>query len=248
MGGMNFSDHFSGDSHAYARHRPRYPDALFAWLARQAPGKVHAVDIATGNGQAAIGLAQHFIRVSAFDASATQIAAAETRANVTYGVAPAENIPLPDGCADLITVAQALHWFDVDCFYRECRRVLKPQGLLACWSYNLLHVTPHVDALVNALYHDVLGPYWPVERRHVETGYTALPFPPNRIAAPGFAMQADWTGEHLLGYLRTWSAWKAYTGAGHPDPVNAIAVPLLHAFGSGERRVQWPLTVLAGTP
>lgn len=245
---MTFRDHFSADSAGYARHRPRYPDALFAWLAAQAPAREHSVDIATGSGQAAAGLAAHFARVSAFDASAAQLRHAEARDNLHYAVATAEAIPLPDAGADLVTVAQALHWLDLEGFYPECRRVLKPGGVLACWTYDLLQVTPAVDARVQHLYRDVLGRWWPYERRHVEDGYARLPFPFRRLAAPAFAMEADWTCEHLLGYLRTWSAWQAYTAAGHPDPVNAIADALRDDFGPGERRVHWPLSLLAGTP
>lgn len=245
---MPFADHFSANSAHYARHRPTYPDELFAWLATLTPARIHAVDVATGNGQAAVALANHFGQISAFDASAAQISVATAHPHVNYAIAPAENLPLNNHSADLLTVAQALHWFAHDAFYAETRRVLKPDGVIACWTYNLLTVTPEIDALVMSLYRDVLGYFWPAERYHVETDYVHLPFPFVRCAAPHFAMEARWNCDHLLGYLRTWSAWKAFIEAGNPDPVNEIEPALRHAFGPGERRVQWPLTVLVGTP
>lgn len=243
---MSFSDHFSANSDNYARHRPRYPDALFAWLAEIAPAREHAVDLATGSGQAATGLATHFARVSAFDASAAQVAAAEARPNIRYGVAPAEDTPVPDASVDLLTVAQAMHWFDLGRFQADVRRQLRPGGVLAVWTYNLLTISPEVDRLVHRLYHEDLGRYWPAERRHVEDGYATLPFPFPLQAAPAFAMEAEWDVQHLLGYLRSWSAWQRCLAEGHQDPLDGLKAPLREAFGAGERRVTWPLTLKVG--
>lgn len=243
---MSFQDHFSAGSEGYARFRPRYPDALYAWLAATAPTRRHAVDVATGTGQAATGLAGHFRRVSAFDASAGQVRQAEGAPGLTYGVARAEELPLADGAADLVTVAQALHWLDLDRFYPEARRVLVPGGLLAVWTYNRLQVDPAVDALVEHLYSDILRGDWPAGRVHVESGYRDLPFPFARIAVPPFAMQADWLVDDLLGYLGTWSALRRYTERTGRNPLPQLEADLRRAFGDRRRRVEWPLVVLAG--
>lgn len=244
---MSFQDHFSAGSAGYARHRPRYPAALFDWLAAAAPARHHALDIATGSGQAAQDLADRFSWVTGFDASEAQLAQAPRLPNLRYEVARAEAIPLPDRCADAIVVAQALHWFDLDRFYAEARRVLRPGGLLVAWTYNLLSVTPAVDALVHGLYHGALRDHWPPARRLVEDGYASLPFPFTPLQAPDCAMSASWDVEQLLGYLRTWSAVGACMAAGLPDPVAAIEAELRAAWGEGERPVQWPLAIRAGT-
>ncbi len=159
-----FADHFSAASADYARYRPDYPDRLFAYLADRAPGRRRAWDCATGNGQAARGLARHFAEVIATDASAQQIASAPPHRRVSYRVAPAEDSGLPDESVELITVAQALHWFDRPRFWPEARRVLVPRGVIAVWCYDLLSIDAEVDAVVGRLYRDVVGPYWPPER------------------------------------------------------------------------------------
>lgn len=243
---MTFRDHFSDASADYARYRPRYPGALIAWLAAAAPGRAHAVDVATGNGQAATALAGHFDRVSAFDASAAQIAGAEPAAGVRYAVAPAEALPLPDASADCLTVAQALHWFDLPRFYAEARRVLRPGGLLAVWTYNRLTLDPAVDAVIEHLYSGLLGPDWPAERQLVESGYRELPFPCQEVPVPAMAMTADWTVNDLLGYLGTWSATRRYRTRTGQDPLALVDAELRTAFGQGRRTVHWPLAVRAG--
>lgn len=242
------NDHFSALAEGYARHRPGYPSELFRFLAEQAPSREQAWDCATGSGQAAIGLAPHFDRVVATDGSPQQVAQAAPCRGVDYRVAPAEASGLPDASLDLITVAQALHWFDLDPFYAEVRRVLKPGGIIAVWSYNLLTIAPAVDAVVNHLYEAVVGPYWPAERRHVENGYRDLPFPFERVATPAFAMTAEWDLGHLLGYLQTWSATRRFREAQGEDPVETIREALEAAWGEphATRQVRWPLRLRVG--
>ncbi len=179
-----FKDHFSDQSGDYLRYRPSYPDALFAYLAEISPTRHLAWDCATGSGQAAQGLSAHFEKVIATDASAAQIDSAIPTANVHYRVASAESSGLPDHSVDLVTVAQALHWLDLERFYDEVRRVLKPGGLLAVWSYNLLRTDSAIDAQVDAFYSRTVGPYWPPERRWIENGYRDLPFPFPEMAPP----------------------------------------------------------------
>ncbi|WP_303903062.1 class I SAM-dependent methyltransferase [Thiohalomonas denitrificans] len=243
-----FRDHFSALAGNYARYRPGYPAALFEYLADLAPSHRKAWDCATGSGQAALGLAAHFESVVATDASAEQLAAAEPISKVVYRVAPAERSGLEKGSVDLVTVAQALHWFDVDRFYTEVRRVLAPGGVIAVWCYNLLSVDEAVDAVIDRLYSHVLEPYWPLERRFVENGYRGLPFPFREIEPLGYSMEAHWDLARLLGYLNSWSATNRFTEATRRDAVEEIRRVLEDAWGdpSKLRRVCWPLTLRIG--
>lgn len=245
---MTFKDHFSGHADDYTRYRPSYPHAVFAWLAAQVPQHERAWDCATGNGQAAVGLAEFFADVVATDASDSQIAAAKPHARVRYAVAPAERSDLAARSLDLITVGQALHWFDFTAFYAEAARVLKPGGVLAAWSYGLMQITPAVDAAVWRLYEPIVGPYWPPERRYVEERYRSLPFPFREIAVPAFAMEALWTLEQLTGYLGTWSAVRRYRKEQGGDPLALIADELSAAWGDAEtaRKVVWPMFMRVG--
>lgn len=242
-----FKDHFSAQAGGYARYRPHYPEALYAYLAELAPARTRAWDCATGNGQAAVGLARHFDAVVASDASPAQLAHAAPHPRVTYHEAPAEQAPLGDASVDLVAVATALHWFHFDAFYAEVRRVLRPGGVLAAWAYGFLAVTPAVDAVLKRYYTDVVGPCWPPERRFIDEGYRTLPFPFDAVDAPAFEMQAVWTLDDLLGYLRTWSARQRYLEQHGEDPVAAVTPDLRTAWGSdAEHRVQWPLHLRVG--
>jgi len=247
-----FKDQFSGNSADYAAYRPSYPPKLFAWLAEQAPGREMAWDCATGSGQAALGLAHHFQGVVATDASADQIAQAWPHAGVNYRVARAEASGLPAGSVDLVTVAQAAHWFDLPAFHAEVRRVLKPGGALAIWCYERLHVEPALDELIEDFYGSQLGPHWPPERRHVEAGYLSLDFPYQETSVPTFAMEATWTLDQLMGYLATWSAVKAYRRTLGQDPLPDLRNRLASVWqASGvslatPKNIKWPLSLRFG--
>lgn len=245
-----FADHFAGVASHYASHRPNYPDDLFVWLAGQCRYRERAWDCATGSGQAAVALADYIELVIATDASSAQIAAATPCPNVEYRVAAADASGLPELSVDLITVAQALHWFDLEPFYAEVRRVLKPGGLLAVWTYGVFQVeggdTRQVQALLDRFYYQTIGPYWPAERRHVENGYADLPFPFDELVVPPFAMAVDWNLDDLAGYLRSWSATSRYQEQNGSDPVEALCVELSPLWGAGKRRVVWPLSIKVG--
>jgi len=245
---MTFKDHFSGHAGAYHEARPTYPAALFDWLAAQAPARDLAWDAGCGNGQASVALAARFARVHATDPSAPQIASADARANIDYRVEPAETCSLPDASADLVTVAQALHWFDHARFYAEVKRVLKPRGVIAAWSYADCSATPAVDAVKNHLYVDLTGPYWPAERRYIDEGYRTLPFPFERLDAPAFEMRVDWTLAQFLAYLRSWSATQRYIKANGVDPVALVEADLARAWGDAAtvRSVRWDFHLLCG--
>lgn len=244
---MTFQDHFSAQAGEYARFRPVYPQALYAHLASLTPEHALAWDCGTGSGQAAVALAGHYRQVIASDPSSEQIAHAVPHARVHYCVASAEQPPRAATGANLVTVAQALHWFDVDRFYTVLARVLKPDGLLAVWGYGLMRITPPVDAVVQHYYTDIVGPYWPPDRRHIESGYRSLPFPLTELAAPEFEMTARWTLEDLVGYLDTWSATRRYLQACGEHPLLSLHSALAEAWGSvPERQVAWPLFLRLG--
>jgi SAM-dependent methyltransferase len=244
----DFKDHFSTRSSGYAASRPGYPAELFSHLAGLTSGHDLAWDCATGSGQAARGLAAHFSRVWATDASGAQIAAAVLQAGVEYRVAPAEASGLPDHSADLVAVAQAAHWFELPAFYAEVRRVLKPGGLLAIWCYERLAIEPALDAIVEDFYAGLLDPYWPPERRLVESGYRDLDFPFAELPAPAIPMTATWTLDQLLGYFSTWSALKAYQKATGEDPLPALRERLAAAWISLDqaKTIKWPLSLRLG--
>ena len=236
-----FKDHFSGHAAVYREARPTYPPQLFAWLAQQAPDTALAWDCGCGNGQATVALAAHFTRVIGTDPSTQQIAGAEPRANIDYRVETGERSTLADASASLVTVAQALHWFDFEPFYAEVRRALKPGGVFAVWSYAACKVEPAIDKVIDHLYTDLTGPYWPPERTYVDAGYRTLLFPFAEIAAPTFPMIAQWNVDHLLAYLRSWSATQRYIKAKGEDPVAIVESELRATWDDSarEREVRW---------
>lgn len=243
-----FADHFSRAPDAYAVYRPTYPAALFAWLAEVAPARERAWDCATGSGQAALALASHFAQVIATDASAAQVSQVPGDVRVQRAVMTAEAAALPAASMSLVTVAQALHWFDRPRFYAEVRRVLAPGGVVAVWRYGLTRIAPAIDAVVDHFYRETVGAYWPAERAIVEAGYGTLEFPFDELAAPAFAMEARWTLAQLAGYLGTWSAVGRYRAATGTDPLPAFVEALAPAWGDAGARqlVRWPLEVRAG--
>jgi len=246
MSAPTFKDLFSLQASDYARFRPVYPPELYAWLAAQAPARRLAVDVGTGNGQAAIALAQHFDRVVGVEPSDGQRANATPAARVEYRPGTAEATGLDAASADLLTVAQAFHWFKQDRFFAEVRRVVRPGGCLAFWCYGLAFITPEIDAAVHHYYEDLLGSFWEPERKLVEQGYRGVVVPFEEIAAPAFAMKLTWSLDHLLGYLGTWSPRKPFAAARGQDPLELALPRLRAAWGdAGERPVDWPLSVRA---
>lgn len=248
MTSTNFKDHFSSDSASYAAYRPTYPIELVDELANISPSLHRALDCGCGTGQLSVLLAERFEEVIATDASAAQIGKAQPRDGVTYRTALAENSELPDASVDLITVAQAAHWLDLEKFYAEVRRVARPQAAIALITYGALHVEGTVNGAVQHFYYDTIGSYWPAERRHVEDGYRSLPFPFKEVALPPLAIEVQWCLDDLIGYLNTWSAVKAAEKALGSNPVDALAEILLKEWGdpASRRRVTWPLSIRAG--
>lgn len=243
-----FSDHFSGHADVYAQFRPSYPSALFDYLAVHTPHHERAWDCGTGSGQAAVALAGHFSSVVASDPSARQIANARRHARVIYLVATAECPPFSAASCDLITVAQALHWFDIPRFFDAAKRILREGGVMAAWCYELMKITPQVDAVVDHYYHAVVGPYWPPQRRLVEEGYRSIEFPFDEWQAPALAIEAELDLPALLGYLDSWSAAQRYRQARGVEPQDVVSAGLLQAWGdpSERRTVRWPVSLRIG--
>lgn len=244
----SFKDHFSGNSKGYAAFRPRYPKALAAWLAGKAPARGLAWDAGCGTGQLSVLLAEHFQRVHATDASAEQIAAAEAHPHVDYATAPAEASGLATASADLVTVAQAAHWFDLPAFFAEVERVAKPGALVALISYGVFRIDVHLDPLLLGFHRGTLGDHWPPERRLVEDSYRGIAFPFREIAPPELAIETEWSLADFLGYVGTWSAVKRLREFGGEAALDRFAEAVALRWGDPERRrrARFPIAMRVG--
>ena len=244
-----YTDHFSRVASSYAECRPRYPAALFAYISRLPRGHDLAWDCAAGSGQATLPLTRSFRRVLATDVSPAMLELAPRHPAIEYRVSRAEDSGLTDASVDLVTVAQALHWLDLEAFYGEVDRVLVPGGILAAWSYTRQQLDDAaLDAMLTRFYIDEVGPYWPEERRHVEAGYRTLPFPYDELAGPPIYMEEHWTLPELLGYLGTWSATQRFREVEGYDPVAPFGVELGQRWGNPALAhvVRWPLSLRVG--
>lgn len=248
MKDLDFKDHFSKGSKDYATYRPSYPIDLVNELADLCPTQDRVLDCGCGTGQLSVLLAERFAEVIATDASSAQIAKAKKKDGVIYRTALAEQSGLADESVDLITVAQAAHWLDLDAFYKEVARVAKPNGILALITYGVLHVEGAIDSLVQEFYYQTIGPYWPAERRHVEDGYQSLPFPFTEIKVPAVTMQEFWSLDELLGYFNTWSAVKEAKDELGFNPLDQLRAILLPEWEDPEskKKISWPLSIRAG--
>ena len=244
---MEFKDHFSKQAADYAKFRPRYPSEMFKFLGTITPSHELAWDCATGNGQAAVELAEVFDWVIATDASESQIANAEQHERIEYRVARAEESGLQPGSFDLVMVAQALHWLDHSHFYPELRRVLKQDGVFAASAYNLLHTEGPIDEIVNRYYYQIVGPYWPSERALIER-FDRIPFPFPELETASFEIVQDWNLEQLSGYLWSWSSTQRFVAATGRNPIEQISDDLRVAWGDPQRtkRIVWPLVLRVG--
>ena len=243
---MEFIDNFSEKADLYARARPTYPDALFAFIAGESPARACAWDCATGSGQAARGLARHFDRVEATDASGEQIANAIADPRVRYSVQSAERTDFPASSFDAVCVAQALHWFDLEHFYAEVKRVARPRAIVAVWGYSRHEVTPEIDAAFAEHFLGPLEPYWPAQNAKLWAGYRDEAFPFEPIEAPPFAIEMRWTLAQVLEYAGTWSATRRYLEEA-PDFLERAAAVLAPIWGKADRRlVTMPLHMRCG--
>jgi SAM-dependent methyltransferase len=228
---VKFSDHFSGVAASYATYRPQYPASLFDWLASVCQRHEVAWDCACGSGQASRPLASHFDLVVGTDASPTQVAAAEAVETTRFVVAESERVPLAGRTVDLVSVAQALHWFAGESFYREVRRVVRPRGVFAAWTYGMPRmVSDDAERVVHEFIDGPLGPFWPPEIRMVLDGYATIDLPFEELDAPAFEMKVEWKLEGFLGFVRTWSAVGRYV----EERVPRLAAELEELWGSEE--------------
>jgi len=208
-----------------------------------------AWDCATGTGQAAQGLAEFFDHIVATDGSEKQIKNANAQDNVSFRVATAEQSGLETHSVDLVTVAQALHWFVHDAFFQEVKRVLRPGGIIAVWTYNLHNIDEIIDPILQRFSEEIVGEYWPPERQYVRDEYRTIDFPFDEISVPAFHMTASWTLGDLLGYLATWSSVVRYKEArGQDDPLQEIHSELTAAWGDAtdKKQIRWPLNFRVG--
>lgn len=232
----HMKDNFSAQADKYAQFRPTYPDALFDYLFDLVPVKEQAWDCGTGNGQLAQRLSIVFPTVYATDISQNQLDNAVRLPHIHYSLQPAEKTGFPDHSFDLITVGQAIHWFDFDAFYTEAKRTLKPGGILAAIGYNLPRLTPAIDVVISAFYTDVVGPYWDKERRYIDEGLQTIPFPFTDLPAPTLTIDVEWTFDQLIGYIGTWSAVKHYEKKKQEDPIALVRTRLKKAWGDADKR------------
>ena len=245
-----YRDHFSQQAPEYARYRPVYPASLVEFLASLTADHRTVWDCGTGSGQAAEMLAEAFAHIHATDPSAAQLAQAHPHPRVTYQIGRESESGLSDHSVDLVTAAQAAHWFDLPAFYREAERVLRPGGILAVWCYSLPQTSPEIDRLVERFAHERVGPHWPPGREYVDAEYANLPFPYQRLPVPPLAFAASLDRAEFLGYVGTWSAVVRYREAQGTDPVDELARDLEAHWPDPEQRhlVRWPLHVVVGRP
>ena len=244
---MEKKDYFSKHSEVYAAFRPTYPDELYQFLFEHVKGRSCAWDCATGNGQAARNLAGHFDSVFATDISQQQLDHAFRAENIFYSVSPAEKTDFATNQFDLITVGQALHWFDIPAFYREAARTGKPGGLLAVWGYSLPSVNAKIDSLLLDFYQHETGPYWDHARRQVENHYRNLPFPFEIIPSPNFSIHVEWSDDQFAGYLTSWSATQKYIREQKINPVIAFMRTLREYWRAGTiKSLSFPVFMKAG--
>ncbi|QYA26565.1 class I SAM-dependent methyltransferase [Gramella sp. MT6] len=238
-------DNFSTRSKEYSQYRPTYPNEVYDFIKAQLSSYDTAWDCGTGNGQVAVELSKFFKKVEATDISENQLKNAAKRDNIHYSVQPAEKTSFSNRKFDLIISAQAVHWFNFDTFYSEVIRCLKPGGKVMIMGYGLFYSNTETKRVITRFYNDIIGPYWDEERIYLDENYETIPFPFKEIATPEFAQRYHWSIDHLLGYLRTWSAVKHFENENGRDPVSLIESELREAFGKSNE-VNFPILLRMG--
>jgi SAM-dependent methyltransferase len=243
--GLALSKDFSARAEAYKNFRPQYPERLFDFIAEEASARRLAWDCGCGNGQSTLPLGDRFERVIATDISIAQLKQSWRHPHTTYLATAAEAAAIAPQRADAIVVTQAVHWFTFDRFYTEVRRIARPGGLLVLVGYGLLSVDPAVDSILKRFYFDVVGAFWPPERRLLDQEYKTIPFPFPEIAAPIFEIRLDWQFAEMMGYLSTWTAVENYRRHNGKDPLPALSAEL-EPHWKNAQTVRWPLYIRAG--
>lgn len=242
------ANRFEQGGKSYARFRPEYPQELAAFLAGIAPANRLAVDVGCGTGQLTAQLADHFEHVIGLDPSEDQIAHAIPHPKIRYARSPAETLAADSGSASLITAAQAAHWFDLPRFYGEVCRIAAPRAVIALISYGVLRLDGEADARFQRFYGEEIGPFWPVERKLVDSGYADIDFPFHEQPRPPLAIRKEWALGELLGYISTWSAVRSAREAGAENVLQRFAGEMAEIWGSPERKrgVSWPINMRLG--
>jgi len=240
-------DNFSQQASVYAQFRPHYPDEMIEYVVSFSRNKQAALDIATGNGQVAQKLSKFFKTVYATDVSEKQLENAVPEKNIIYKKEPAEKTDFASHQFDLITVAQAIHWFEFDAFYKEIYRILKPDGIFAVLGYGLFSTNPDSDQILLGYYRKIVGPYWDAERKYLDERYETIPFPLDEIETQKFTNHFDWTFEQLIGYLETWSATQHYKNKNGKNPIDLIRDDLKISWENSDKKVTFPLLLRIGT-
>lgn len=245
---INTENWFSQGGQSYADYRPSYPQQLAQYLSTLVTAHELAVDVGCGNGQLSQLLAHHFNRVTAFDSSADQLKYIKAAANISYGCARAEALPLADNCASLITVAQAVHWFDLPAFYQEVKRVASDNAVLALISYGVLHLDTDLNDCFEDFYYKQIYSYWPPARKLVDTAYATIDFPFIELPPPSLTIELDWQLHEFLGYISTWSAIRRASATGQTAVLHNFATRLAKLWGppSNKRKIVWPLNMRIG--
>ncbi|MEO7308238.1 MAG: class I SAM-dependent methyltransferase [Ferruginibacter sp.] len=240
-------DNFSTRASAYAQFRPNYPVELVEYIVSFVKERELAWDCGTGNGQSAKLLSHYFRKVFATDISKKQLENAHREPNIFYAEEPAEKTSLAARSVDLITVAQAIHWFNFQSFYAEVNRVAKPGAVIAVWVYTLLQISEEIDAIIAEYHYETLKYFWDPERKYVDDDYAGIPFPFPEIKTRSFSIAVSWSQEELQGYLNTWSALQKFMKVHSFDPVNDVMNKIKPHWGnSAKRKVIFPIHLKLG--
>lgn len=240
---------FDQGGEAYASFRPNYPVELATYLASITPQSKLAVDVGCGTGQLTQLLANKFEQVIGYDPSATQIANAIPQPNVRYICSAAENLALPDQAVDLITAAQAAHWFDLPKFYHQVRSALRKDGVIALISYGVLELEPALNERFQHFYWQEIGPFWSPERKLVDSGYSTIDFPFSEIKPPLMYIQLEWQLADFLGYLSTWSAVRNAHEIGRDQVLQNFAHDIAELWGGDSKttkKISWKINMRVG--
>ncbi|WP_458629150.1 class I SAM-dependent methyltransferase [Winogradskyella sp. PC D3.3] len=240
-------DNFSSNSEGYAKYRPTYPNAFFAYLYALLPIKLNAWDCGTGNGQIAYQLSKVFKHVYGTDISQSQLDNAFKADNINYSVQPAEHTNFADNTFDLVIVAQAIHWFDFNAFYTEVKRVAKPNAKLCVVGYGNIKISKTIDPIIYDFYTNIIGKYWDDERKYIDQNYETIPFPFEEIKTTPFINTKKWELKHLIGYLNTWSSVKHYIDQHKSNPVEVLEIKLKEHWKDNEiKEVTFPILLRIG--
>ncbi|MCK0188560.1 class I SAM-dependent methyltransferase [Arenibacter sp. F20364] len=243
-------DRFSQQSKIYKDYRPTYPEELFKYIYSFCNAWHTSWDCGTGNGQVAAILSHAFDQVFATDISQEQIQYAIPKPNIIYRVQRAEKTTFPNHYIDLITAAQAVHWFHLPSFNKEVNRVLKPDGIIAIWGYGLLKINPEIDAIVNHFYQHIIGEYWDKERKHIDQNYSTILFNFNEVEIKKtFKIETQWTIDQLKGYFNSWSSVQTYKEKNKGDnPVEKLLAAIAPKWNKEIQHITFPIFLRIGTP